>query len=107
MTIALAGVAIAAPVDDSRLVGDAAKHNDWVTYGNGYDNQRFSGLDQVNRESVATLVQRWTYQTGISASFQTSPLIADSGRMDRRQRLFGVADQSAVEQALIASPVAP
>ena len=77
MTIALAGVAMAAPVDDSRLVGDAAKHSDWVTYGNGYDNQRFSGLDQINRESVAKLMPRWIYQTGISASFQTSPLVAD------------------------------
>ncbi len=56
MTIALAGVAMVSPVEGSRLVGDAAKHSDWVTYGNGHDNQRFWGLDQVNSESVAKLV---------------------------------------------------
>ena len=56
MTIALAGVAMVSPVEGSRLVGDAAKHSNWVTHGNGHDNQRFWGLDQVNSESVAKLV---------------------------------------------------
>lgn len=73
----LSGAALAEPVDDSRLAGDAAEGADWLTYGNGYHNQRFSGLDQINRDTVSRLVPRWIYQTGVSATFQASPLVAD------------------------------
>jgi glucose dehydrogenase len=70
------GVA-AAPVDDARLQGASAASADWLTYGHSYDNQRFSALDQINRQTVARLAPRWIYQTGINATFQATPLVAD------------------------------
>ncbi len=77
MVMILGAAALAEPVDDARLAGDAAEGADWLTYGNGYGNQRFSGLEQINRDTVSALVPRWIYQTGISATFQASPLVAD------------------------------
>ena len=48
-----------------------------LTYGHSYDNQRFSELDQINRKTVGRLLPAWTYHTGIRATFQASPLVAD------------------------------
>lgn len=64
-------------VDDARL---SAAHDDganWLTYGHGYANQRYSALKEINRDNVRRLVPRWIFQTGIAGTFQTNPLVAD------------------------------
>ncbi len=48
---------------------------DWVLYGNGYHNQRFSPLSQINRDSVARLKLVWKHQTGKKNTFQASPIV--------------------------------
>lgn len=70
--------ALAGPVTAERLKaahGDAAN---WLTHGRDYSNQRFSPLDQINPGTVKKLVPKWIYQTGVAATFQTTPLVADS-----------------------------
>ncbi|MEN0060544.1 MAG: PQQ-binding-like beta-propeller repeat protein [Myxococcota bacterium] len=64
-------------VDEGRLRDASSTSSDWVTYGHNYENQRFSTLDQVHRGKVGQLEPRWTYHTGIKASFQASPIVAD------------------------------
>lgn len=69
-------ISTAGAVDDAALRAETPDGTEWLTYGHGYDNQRFSALDQINTKTVGRLVPRWIYQTGISATFQTSPLVA-------------------------------
>lgn len=72
-----APAAWSADVGDDRLKSAAQTRGDWLLYGRDYSQQRFSPLDQINAGTVKRLVPKWIYQTGISATFQTSPLIAD------------------------------
>ena len=37
---------------------------DWPTYGGTYNAQRYSPLDQINRENVRRLERVWTFRTG-------------------------------------------
>jgi quinoprotein glucose dehydrogenase len=37
---------------------------DWPAYGATYNAQRYSPLDQINRENVRTLERAWTFRTG-------------------------------------------
>ena len=67
----------AAAVDDTRLLGAHADHDNWLTYGHGYANQRYSALDQIDAGNVARLVPKWIYQTGVLGTFPTSPIVAD------------------------------
>jgi alcohol dehydrogenase (cytochrome c) len=58
------------------LQADDEPHN-WLTYSRTYDGQRFSPLDQVNRENVERLRPAWIYQSWAAESrprFETSPL---------------------------------
>jgi alcohol dehydrogenase (cytochrome c) len=71
------GVAPVGAVDDARLRAASNATTDWLTYGHNYDNQRFSTLNQINRNNVTRVAPRWIYQTGISATFLTSPVVAD------------------------------
>jgi len=45
--------------------------------GRDYANQRFSTLQQVTVDNVGKLVPVWIHQTGIAATFQTTPLVSD------------------------------
>jgi len=61
------------------LQADDEPHN-WLTYSRTYDGQRFSPLDQVNRENVERLRPAWIYQSWAAESrprFETSPLAVD------------------------------
>ncbi|HEY6898150.1 MAG TPA: PQQ-binding-like beta-propeller repeat protein, partial [Rhodocyclaceae bacterium] len=62
---------------DGALLAAAGNGADWLTYGHGYTNQRYSPLTQVNRGNVARLVPKWIYQTGMADTFQTSPIVQD------------------------------
>ncbi len=72
-------VAVAPP--PARGDGEAALHDaagddaNWLTYGHGYANHRYSGLDEIRRENVSALVPKWIYQTGLTGTFQTSPIV--------------------------------
>jgi quinoprotein glucose dehydrogenase len=37
---------------------------DWPAYGGTYNAQRFSPLDQINRDNVDELERAWTFRTG-------------------------------------------
>ena len=53
---------------------------DWPTYGGTIDNQRYSGLTQINRANVSRLQVAWTFQTGFSTpqtSFECTPIVRD------------------------------
>ena len=48
---------------------------DWSTYGKDLTNQRFSELDQINIKNVNNLELALQHQTGISATFQATPIV--------------------------------
>ncbi len=48
---------------------------EWPSYGRDYTNRRFSPLKQINRENVAALAPRWTYRSGVTATFQATPIV--------------------------------
>lgn len=66
-----------ATVDDARLLTAGTDRGNWITYGRDYGNQRFSPLTQIDAGNVGRLAPRWIYQTGVSATFQATPLVVD------------------------------
>ncbi len=55
---------------------EAEPHN-WLTYGGGYDNQRYSRLNQLTVKNVSGLKPVWLKQFGIPHGFETTPIVAD------------------------------
>ncbi len=71
------GGGVAGAVEGTRLLNAHADHDNWLTYGHGYANQRYSGLEQITTDNVQRLVPKWIYQTGVLGTFPTNPLVAD------------------------------
>jgi glucose dehydrogenase len=64
-------------VDDARLLAASGDPRNWILFGRDYANQRFSPLAQIDAGNVRTLAPRWIHQTGVAATFQTTPLVVD------------------------------
>ena len=54
-----------------------ARADDWALHGHDLGGQRFSPLTQIDRNTVAGLKPAWTVQTGVKATFQTTPIVVD------------------------------
>lgn len=69
------------PITDEMLSqGHRADTSAWPIYGGSYDQGRFSPLDQINRENVASLEPAWVFHTGVfnrTSGYQTTPVVVD------------------------------
>jgi quinoprotein glucose dehydrogenase len=54
----------------------APRDGDWRAYGRDAGAQRFSPLNQITRQNVATLQRAWTFDTG-SRDLQVTPLVVN------------------------------
>lgn len=55
-----------------------AQANDgWTLHGHDLGGQRFSPLTAIDTATVGRLVPKWTYHSGVSATFQATPIVAD------------------------------
>jgi alcohol dehydrogenase (cytochrome c) len=64
-------------IDDNRLLGAGSDRANWLNYGRDYANQRFSPLTQIDAGNVGRLRPAWIYQSGVSSTFQATPIVAD------------------------------
>ena len=56
----------------SKLISDP---NNWVLQTGDYFNQRYSKLDQINKDNVKNLKVAWTFSTGVLRGHEGSPVV--------------------------------
>ncbi len=61
----------------SDLKNDPANTKDVLTYGMGWEQQRYSPLTQINRDNVKRLVPVWSHSMGDNRAQSTQPLVKD------------------------------
>jgi glucose dehydrogenase len=52
-----------------------AKQADWPSYGMNLKSQRYSGATQINTSNVEKLAEAWRFKSGITATFQATPIV--------------------------------
>ncbi len=57
-----------------------AKNLDWPVYGLDSASHRLASITTINPQTVGKLVPKWIYQSGVSGTFQATPIVVD-GRM--------------------------
>jgi alcohol dehydrogenase (cytochrome c) len=95
--LALAGAGIlalacrASPLGPSQaeLDGAAQSTDAWLMTNRSYDGQRYVALDRINTSNVAGLQQVCSYDTGVQAPAQSTPLLYDG-------RIYFTAAQTTV-----------
>ena len=62
-------------VSDAMMSNADSDASDWTLQGRSYSNDRYSPLSQVNVGSISTLSPVAIVQTGMTASFETTPIV--------------------------------
>ncbi len=79
--ILLAGLAAPATtfaqVPYDRIVKAESEPANWLTYAGSYKSQRYTQLDQINKQNVTQLKPAWVYQLRTGGVFETSPVVVD------------------------------
>ena len=68
-----------------RITNARDEPNNWLTYYGTYDGQRYSSLDQINKDNVGKLTPQWVFQAGSMGlhsgastyAWEASPIIVD------------------------------
>src|SRR5688572_12069134 len=76
---------VAKGVTYERILNARSEPHNWLTYYGAYDGQRYSPLDQINRDNVHLLTPAWIVQSpsaGLHAgqstyAFEASPIVVD------------------------------
>ena len=77
---ATAAVPSVTSVDKARLVAADSEASNWLTHGRTYDEQRFSPLDEIDRENVGELGLAWYFDVPTRRGMEATPIVVD-GRM--------------------------
>jgi quinohemoprotein ethanol dehydrogenase len=77
LALALAGCSPKGPaaVDAARI--ERANPVEWLSYGRTYDEQRFSPLDKVNKQTAPQLGLAWSYELATNRGVETTPIVVD------------------------------
>lgn len=64
-------------VDSSRIIAADSEPGNWLSHGRTYDEQRFSPLQDINRDNVADLGLSWYFDTDTNRGHEASPIVVD------------------------------
>ena len=67
-----------AQIDDARINNAESEPGNWLAYGRDYEEQRFSPLTQINRESVDRLGLAFELDLGGWDALEATPIVVDN-----------------------------
>ncbi|MDC0213895.1 PQQ-dependent dehydrogenase, methanol/ethanol family, partial [Gammaproteobacteria bacterium] len=65
-------------IDDARINNAASEPGNWLAYGRDYEEQRFSPLKQINRETVDRLGLAFELDLGSNDALESTPIVVDN-----------------------------
>jgi len=64
-------------IDDERIKNADSEPGNWLAYGRTYEEQRFSPLDQINKQTVPQLGLAWYRDMQTTRGLEATPIIVD------------------------------
>ena len=64
-------------IDDKRIINAESEPGNWIAHGRTYEEQRFSPLLKINKESVSDLGLAWYKDMGTNRALEATPIVVD------------------------------
>ena len=68
---------LAGAISDARIQNHAAEPGSWLAHGRTRDEQRFSPLTEINRDTVDQLGLAWSIDLGTKRALESTPIVVD------------------------------
>jgi quinohemoprotein ethanol dehydrogenase len=65
-------------IDDARIINAESEPGNWLAYGRTYEEQRFSPLDQINKDSISELGLAWFADMRSNRALESTPIVVDN-----------------------------
>ena len=64
-------------IDDERILNHVSEPGNWLAHGRTYEEQRFSPLTQINKNTVSELGLDWYLDMGTNRAQEATPIVVD------------------------------
>ena len=64
-------------IDDKRIIEAESEPGNWIAHGRTYEEQRFSPLRRINKDSVSDLGLAWYKDMGTNRALEATPIVVD------------------------------
>ena len=64
-------------IDDERIINAESEPGNWLAYGRTYEEQRFSPLDAINKDTVSGLGLEWFLDMRSNRALESTPIVVD------------------------------
>ena len=64
-------------IDDKRIIEAESEPENWIAHGRTYEEQRFSPLTKISKESVSDLGLAWYKDMGTNRALEATPIVVD------------------------------
>ena len=64
-------------IDDKRIIAAENEPGNWLSHGRTYEEQRFSPLDKINKDSISKLGLAWYKDMGTNRALEATPIVVD------------------------------
>lgn len=68
---------VTSQIDDAALADANANQGDWLSYGRNYQEDRYSELEQISKETIKDLGLAWTIDLDTKRGIQSTPIVVD------------------------------
>ncbi|MGK2863506.1 MAG: PQQ-dependent dehydrogenase, methanol/ethanol family [Chitinophagaceae bacterium] len=68
---------VTAGINDKSLLEANGDSTNWLTYGRNYSEDRYSLLEQINKDNISRLGLAWDLDLGFKRGFEATPIVVD------------------------------
>ena len=67
-------------IDTQRIINTDSEPNNWLSHGRNYEEQRYSILEDINKENINKLELAWSFDMNSTRALEATPIV-DNGIM--------------------------
>ena len=64
-------------INDERIIAAESEPGNWLSHGRTYEEQRFSPLNKINKDTVKELGLVWSKDMGTNRALESTPIVVD------------------------------
>ena len=66
-------------IDTQRIIETDNEPNNWLSHGRNYEEQRYSTLEDINKNNIKNLELAWSFDMNSTRALEATPIVDNKG----------------------------